>query len=110
MRNLIKLATAVTLLLATGVSMAAGEVKKVPKHSTFMNLCLSEYGETTDKLTMAVGLAICQCSFDKLPTDGDMTEAEFNAANKQCLADFDADPQSFTKRNAEKAIRLFPKE
>lgn len=109
MRTLTLLASACTLLLIAGTSVAQ-ETKSIPKHNDYMNICLEAYGPTEDKVEMAVGLALCQCSFERLPTTGRMSEAQFTSATESCLAEFHKTPKEFTVKHASKAMSLAEKE
>lgn len=106
MKNMMKLATAVTLLLASSASMAAEQAHPVPNYIDYMRICMHAYEKAPFAIEGDVALALCQCNSERLPKDGDMTKNEMVAVVKSCGEEHTADPKGFTKRNSEKSYQM----
>jgi hypothetical protein len=109
MRNLTIMTSACTLLLTSGAVLAQEKTKPIPDHHDYMNICLEMYAPAESKTERAVSLALCQCSYEKLPTSGRMTEAQWTNANRDCQAEAKAAPVDFTAKHASKAMSLIEK-
>jgi hypothetical protein len=96
MSNLIKLALAASLLTASLPSFAQ-ETTEVPDHHTYMLLCMETLSPKIE-LDAAAGFAVCQCHFESLPTDGDMTQDEFQEGLATCAAEAKRSPVQFAQK------------
>ena len=100
MLTLTRLALAATLFAAS-VPAFAEETTEVPDHHAYLLMCMETLDPKTEMDAQA-GFAVCQCHFESLPTDGDMTESEFTAGISTCTAEAKRDPTKFAKKYLER--------
>ena len=83
--------------LATSSTPPPPDTTQVPEHGPFITLCLRAINPQTDVATIEA-IAACQCHFEQMPSNGFVSEAQFNQGMESCKAEGYQRKLEFTRK------------